>query len=200
MRRARARANKSLDRIDKQGLWIGDASPAAPCRRSRVRSRRAAREFHQRGGRARDDPGGGQLSDQAVGGAARRAAVPPRKAPRRADRCGPPRRAADHPRVRRDRLGVRRDPRGGRGRADRVDHEHLRQYVARVAARQLPDGASRNGGAPADQRRDRRFRGRRGRCRDPRGARRLGRTSPRRFLPIDFTPMCSPGFLGGTAR
>jgi hypothetical protein len=70
--------------------------PPPPARRHpRVRGRRALRQFQPRGRGIGDDPGRRQLSDQAAGGAARRALCSSRQRPRhRADRSRPPHRAA----------------------------------------------------------------------------------------------------------
>ena len=75
-------------------------TPAAAQRRPRLRGRRAPPEFHPGRGRARDDPGGGQLSDPLVGGAARRAPVRARQGAGVADRGGAADRAAGRQRLR----------------------------------------------------------------------------------------------------
>ena len=84
----------------KPSLWLGDAAPAAAQRRPRLRGRRAPPEFHPGRGRARDDPGGGQLSNSLVGRAAWRAPVRAHQGAGVADRGRAPDRAAG-------RLGLR---------------------------------------------------------------------------------------------
>ena len=77
--------------------------------------------------------------------------------------------------------------------ADRHHHPHLRQHLARVAARRVPDGASRPRGADDDQQRDLST------CAsgDADVAIRAGRgdwegLEQHRLFESDFTPMASP--------
>ena len=95
-------------------------------------------------------------------------------------------------RVRRDRGGVREPSRGRRIAADHHDHAHLRQHLARVAARRVPDRPSRAGGEDDDQQRGRGPALGRCRRRDPRRARRLGGLEHHELFKSSFTPMASP--------
>src|SRR3954452_13862688 len=75
-----------------------------------VRSRGAHREFHGRRGRAGDDPGGGFLSGEESGGAARLAAVRAREGKGAAGPARGPLAAGPVGRVRCDRGRVREPP------------------------------------------------------------------------------------------